>query len=194
MNVTFFLGCLAPSWVIDNSYRFAYWGIALSGAAALASFLVEWHRRRFAWLAIYALLLLPHPGWRLGWHEIRDHVRAVSSDCGYSDRFVSMALLAVTTSVLLIVLFRPGFNRRLFLVVLAAAGWSLHFGTIVFFHPPLLLFSRLPLSISGSPLAPEVAPAVVFGEMQLLRSIICLTFICAALYIPWHYLRRQGTA
>jgi len=118
-------------------------------------------------LLCLALLLLPHPGWRLGWHEIRDHVRAVSSDCGYSDRFVSMALLAVTTSVLLIVLFRPGFNRRLFLVVLAAAGWSLHFGTIVFFHPPLLLFSRLPLSISGSPLAPEVAPAVVFGEMQL---------------------------
>jgi hypothetical protein len=93
MNVTFFLGCLAPDWVIDNSYRFAYWGIALSGAGALASFLVEWHRRRFAWLPIYALLLLPHPGWRLGWHEIRDYVRAVSSDCGYSDRFVSMHFL-----------------------------------------------------------------------------------------------------
>jgi hypothetical protein len=194
VNVTFLLGCLAPGWVIDTSYRFAYWGAALSGAAALASFLVEWRRRRFSWLPIYALLLLPHPGWPLGWREIRDHVRAVSSDCGYSDRFVSMALLSATVSVLLIVLFRPRMSRRLFLVVLAASGWVLHAGTFAFFRPPLLLASWFPASISGSRFAEEVVPAIVFGEMQLLRCTICLTFVCAALYIPWHYLRRQNAA
>jgi hypothetical protein len=173
VNTTFLLGCLAEGWVIDTSYRFAYWGAALSAAAALASFLVQWQRGKFRWLPFYACLLLPHPGWHLGWREIRDHARAVSSDCGYSDRFVSMALLIAAISALLIVLFRPGMSRRLFLLILAGAGWLLHVGTGVFFRPPSLLFSHLPLSISGSSVAEEVVPAIA---MQRTATRFVTTF------------------
>ena len=187
-----FLACLADSWVIDLSYRFAYWGAALSALAALASFVVEWRRGKFHWFPFYVFLLLPHPGWRLLWGELRDHARAVSSDCGYGNRFLSMVLLATALSVLVTVLFRPAMGRRLFLLVLAGAGWILHFGVDIVFRPPLLLFSRLPLSISGSPIAEEAVPAIDFGEMRLLAYTIFLTFLCVAFYIPWHYLRRSA--
>jgi hypothetical protein len=82
MTASLFLGCLAPGWVIDMSYRIAYWGVALSAAAGLLSFVAERRRGSFRWLPIYAALLVFHPGWRLAWYELHDGVRAVSSDCG----------------------------------------------------------------------------------------------------------------
>jgi hypothetical protein len=126
VSISLPLACLAEGWVIDTSYRIAYWGAGLSAAVALASFIVEFWRGRFSWLPVYAALLLPHPGWRLGWREFRDSVRAVSSDCGYGNRFIATALLVATVSVLLLVLLRPGFSQRLYLVLLAAACWALH--------------------------------------------------------------------
>lgn len=124
------------------SYRIAYWSVALSAAAGLLSSVVEWRRGSFRWLPIYAALLVPHPGWRLAWHELHDGVRAVSSDCGYGNRFISLALLLVIISVLLLVFLRPAFDRRRFLVTLAAACWALHATAAFLFRPRSLRFSR----------------------------------------------------
>lgn len=190
MNISLPIACLAEGWVIDTSYHIAYWGAGLSAAVALASFIVEFRRGRFSWLPLYAALVLPHPGWRLGWREFRDGVRAVSSDCGYGNRFIATALLVATVSVLLLVLFRPGFSRRFFLVLLAAACWALHLATYVFLRPPVVSF--LPGSIFGSKLAEEWVPAIVFGQARIFPFSIVLALLCIALYTPWHHVRRPN--
>ena len=190
MNASLLLGCLAPGWVIDMSYHIAYWGVVLSAAAALLSSVVEWRRGTFHWLPIYAALLVPHPGWRLAWHELHEGVRAVSSDCGYGNRFIATALLLATVSVLLLVLFRPGFSRRLYLVLLAAACWALHLATYVFLRPPVVEF--LPGTIFGSKLAQEWVPAIDFGQARMFPFSIVLALLCIALYIPWHHVRRPN--
>lgn len=190
MTAHVFLGCLADGWVIDMSYRIAYYGLALSAAAACVAFIVESRRHKFSWLPIYCLLLVPHPAWHLAWHEVRDHVRAVSSDCGYGNRFIATAFFFATMSVLLLVLFRPGFSRRLYLVVLAGTSWAFHLGTLVFLRPPVI--SWLPGSTFGSPLAEELVPAIDFGQARIFPFSIFLALLCLALYIPWHHLRRHN--
>lgn len=172
------------------SYHIAYWGVALSAAAALLSFAVEWRRGSFRWLPIYAALLVPHPGWRLAWHELHEGVRAVSSDCGYGNRFISLALLLAMISVLLLVFLRPAFDRRWFLLSVAAVCWALHATATFLFRPPLS--AVFPLSWPTATFFQETVEAIDFGQMRIWFFTIGLTLLCIVLYIPWRRLRRHN--
>ena len=113
------LACLADAGVIESSYRIACFGAVIAALIALLLFVLEWRRRGFVWWPLYGALVLVHPGWPL-WPIYRSGILAVSSDCGYSDRFFSVAVVLVLIGTLAIRVFRPDFRLRLYLVVLAS--------------------------------------------------------------------------
>src|SRR5947209_15232309 len=129
-----FLGCLGPGWVVETSNRIACYGAIVAGVIGVVCLFLEWRRGRVVWWPIYGALVLLHPGWRM-WPSFGSGVLVVSSDCGYSDRFVSVAIVAVLVGVLLLLVFRPDFSRQLFLVVLAAICWQLYLATWLIWHP-----------------------------------------------------------
>jgi hypothetical protein len=184
------LACTSTE-ALNVSYQVAYYTAAFAGAAVAAALFVEWRRRTLAWTPLYIGLLVLQPAWRLGYGEISHGWQAVSSDCGYGNRFIAVGLLAATLSALFILLARPDFSRRRFLLLLAAACWLVHLGTFLFlgfFYLPLWL----PVAFAANTFVQAVIMAIEFGEVRLGRFTIILTLISAALSIPWSRLRQRG--
>lgn len=189
LGATGFLACLSVE-ALNTSYQVAYYTAAFAGIAVLVSFIAEWRRGNFSWLAIYAAALVLHPAWRLSYGEILHGWRAASSDCGYGNRFFSVAVLLITVSVLWLVLFRPAFSKRLFLLILTAACWFIHIGNLLFWRIDLFR-NEIPAALTTSTFVQELLMAVDFGQTRLIRYTVILTVICATLYIPWSQLRRR---
>lgn len=180
LGATAFLACLSIEW-LNTSYQVAYCTAAFAATAVFVSLIVEWRRGSFSWLAIYVGALVLHPAWRLSYEEVFHGWRAASSDCGYGNRFFSVALLLTTAAVMVLVLCRSTISRRLFLLVLASGCWLIYIGNLLFWRIDLFR-SEIPLAFSASTFVQELIMAVDFAQTRLIRYAFCLTVICAALY------------
>jgi phosphoglycerol transferase MdoB-like AlkP superfamily enzyme len=187
VNSPIFFACLAEGWVIEKSYQISCYSALIAAAVAVALFGFECYRGRFAWWPVYGALLVAHPGWRM-WPSFHSGVLAVSSDCGYSDRFVSVAIVVVFVSLLLLLLLRPDFSRRVFLLVLAVVCWQLYFATWLFWHyrpielPPNALLAAI--------FASEAMQAFTMSTGRLLGYSIILSISTAAVWMLTSFLRR----
>src|SRR2546423_15081862 len=120
------LACLSIEW-LNGSYLLAYVMGAASTVCVLASFVIEWRRKKFSWLIVYTPLLILQPAWRLVCGEVIHGSRAGSSDCGFGNRGESIFLTAALVAILVIVI-REDLNKRVFLLRLIIVCWIIHVG------------------------------------------------------------------
>ena len=147
--------------------------LGLTLALALACFVVELRRRRFRWLVAYAALVALQPGWDLVMQELHGGGIGVRADCGYSQRALSLFLLAATIVVSVIVWRRPTVRRRTFVFGLAAAFTSMNLlAELLFYSSNLrsaILYELYASIFSG------------FGGPPWLLAILIV--VCAFLYV-----------
>ena len=119
MDLITLLACLAPPWVHMLSFWIPVSALGIAVVLGMAGFVIELRRRGFRWFVVYAALLALQPGWGLLWQELSTGEIRVRADCGYSQRSLSLFLLAATIAVCVIVLRRTAVRRRTFLFGLA---------------------------------------------------------------------------
>jgi hypothetical protein len=180
-----FLACLADGSVIESSYRIACYGSLVAAAVALLLCVIEWRRGTFQWWAVYAVVVLVHPGWTL-WPIYRTGMLEVSSDCGYSDRFFSVAVVVVLIGTLAIRVLRPDFRLRLFLLVLAGTSWWVYFAVSIYWHRGMIPWTLPPNAFLAIIFSSE--PVIVFTTADgatLLRYSLVLSVAALLLHRPW---------
>lgn len=173
------LACLSVEY-LNTSYVIAYAMAAISTVVVLASLAIEWRRKKFSWLILYAPLLILQPAWRLAWNEIHRGWRAASADCGFGNRGESIFLM-LTFVVIFVAILRGNVTKRLFLLRLTVVC-SIIYGVIF-----VLSYTPFPFAVLSSVLSPEVAGPVwgtmAGGAWRLSSYIIVFSVICLALYL-----------
>jgi len=148
-------------------------------AIVIVCFVIEFRRKNFSWLAIYAPLLIFQPAWRLAWGEIKLHgLRPPSADCDFGNRGESIFLTATLLAVLL-ALVRGGVSKRLFLLGLTIFCWL--FNVLVL---PLDVYALL------NWLPPKVGFTIAAGAGHIISYTFALMFVSGFLYILEHFRRR----
>lgn len=183
------LACLSIE-LLNRSYEIAYVMAATSMLIVLASFVLEFRRKKFSWTVVYVPLLILQPGWRLAWGEIRSHgLRAMSADCGFGNRGESIILTILLLAVL-IALVRGRLSKRVFLFRLTIVCWIFHvlvfFGLRISSSLYLFLLKVLP---SG---ADEVEGTISGGDANLRGFTLISTIVFAVLYVIERIPRRRG--
>ena len=181
VNLAAFLACMAPPWVHMRSYWIPVSVLGGALALAVACLVIELRRRRFRWLVVYAAVLALQPAWELLWQELYGGGIRVRADCGYSQRSLSLFLLASTIALLIIVWRHSHVQRRSFIFGLAVA--------FTLFSALAELFFR-----SGIRAAiPHELYASIFsgfgGEPQ---HFLVFVSICGVLYVVRHFRRRHA--
>lgn len=166
MNVTLVLACLSPE-EIRTSIHIGYYAAAFAISLTCALLLLSWHQRNFAWLPLYASLLLLHPAWTIG---------ANTGDCGYAKRFFSIAASIVLVALLVCQIVRPGMSRLRFLLVLSAVCWAAYLPLFLSF---VLHFPLRP----GTGFAGELVQSFVLSSNTLLSVAVTLTLIYLVLWL-----------
>lgn len=151
-----------------------YYSAAFAVGITLFLLILNWHRRSFAWLPLYGLLLLVHPAWTMG---------VLSGDCGYAKRFFSGAASLVFVAILLCQVFWPRLTRRRFILVLCMICWVAYLP--LFFHFTFYLWLTL-----GTGFLEKMVESIVLSSHTLLRVAIALTLVWFALW--WFENRKQG--
>ena len=173
LDVPVLLGCLASGEVIVKSYRIACYGATIAGAIAFATFILEWRRGRLAWWPFYGALAAVHPGWPM-WNSFISGVLAVSSDCGYSDRFVSAGVCVALATLFLCLVVRPDFSRRMFLLTFAVACCQLYLAAKAFW------LGAISFDAIAKILGEEATIAASFGASSLLIPAVVSTLLFLA--------------
>ena len=176
MTLPIVVACLPTEGTIERSYQIACYGSVVAAIFALALLAVDCYRRQLGWLPLYAGLVAMHPGWTM-WASFRDGFLGVKSDCGYSDRFVSVAIVVVLAGMLLLRLARPDFSRRLFVLVLALACWQLWFANTIPWYWPL---RPHPNAILAAIFSSEAMVAMIMSSGRLLQYAVILSAVAAA--------------
>jgi len=174
MNVALFLACLSPD-EIRTSINVGHYAAAFGIGVTSALLLLSWRQRSFAWLPLYASLLLLHPAWTVG---------ANTGDCGYAKRFFSAATSVVFVALLACQIFRPHMSRRRFLLVLSLVCWAAYLPLFLSF------ILRLPLRPSTG-FAEEVLQSFALSSNILLRVAITLSIIYLALWLSKRIASRR---
>ena len=176
MNLPIVVACLPAEGTIERSYQIACYGSVVAAGITLVLFGVDCYRHQLGWFPLYAALVAMHPGWSL-WPSFRTGILGVSSDCGYSDRFVSVAIVVVLAGVLLLRLKRPHFSRRLFVVVLALTCWQLWFANTI---PWLWPLQPRPNAFLAAVFGSEAMVAMRRSSGRLLPYALVLSAVAAA--------------
>jgi glucan phosphoethanolaminetransferase (alkaline phosphatase superfamily) len=163
------LACLSPE-EIGISMAIGRYAAAFAILASLTLLLVNWRRRDFRWLPVYGALLLVHPAWSMS---------VYTGDCGYAERFMSVAVSVVFAAVLLCQVFRRQLRIRWFLLVLSGVCW-IAFGAAQLYWQIVdytFLIGFLARVFSSS-----VIEAFLFASPTLFKGAIVVTVVCALLY------------
>jgi hypothetical protein len=168
------LACLAPKEVIIRNIEIAYVMAALSAALVSVSLFVEWRRKKFSWLIVYAPLLMLHPAWQLGLDEIRNGGGRVSADCFFGASGESIFLTAMLIAVVF-VMFPGGVSKRLFLLRAMLTFWTI-FALQFFFITAL---DKMLLRVLSHDLVDQIDATIRAGT----GYAVILTAVCGVLYL-----------
>jgi hypothetical protein len=163
VNVTPYLICLSPEW-IEISEQVGYYAAAFAIGVTLALIFLSLRQRNFAWLPLYGSLLLLHPAWTM---------TAVTGDCGFGKRFLSVAASLTMVAILICQIFWPHLSRRRFILSLCLIAWIAFL--LDFVKPALPIpdsWRSLDDGLPGQILVPFFAAGPGFSLVAIVLSLV----------------------
>jgi hypothetical protein len=161
----------------------SYWipvsALAVALALAVACFVIEFRRRPFRWLLMYAALLAFQPGWDLVRQELHGGGIRVRADCGYGQRSLSLFLLGATVALLIILVRRLSVKRRSFIF-----GLALAFSLMCLLETSyMFLWFLVPRILEESTIFQEIHSSLFTGFGGRPMDMLVLVVICLVLYV-----------
>ena len=170
------LACLSPE-EMRLSVTIGHVAAGFGIAASLVGLALSVHRRDFAWLPFYALLLVLHPAWTIS---------ILRGDCGDARRFLSGAASLVFLALLLVQTFWPQFSRQRFLLAVCAFAWALYL-------PLFLSFAlRAPFSLNDDFFG-HIIEAYTLSSRDIAHIAFTLSAACIVFWLASRLYERRTT-